>query len=156
MQKQESEKRYWKIIYNCLGVFYAACLVYIFFFARRRWRIFPERIVNVIPFRDKIHYLQTHSIRVRPENLEFYKDLAGNILVFVPFPLLLFHFFKISSLRTLLLISVATSFCVETLQYIFNIGVADIDDLILNTTGACIGLLLLIPLLRMKATNQYG
>ncbi len=31
------------------------------------------------------------------------------------------------------------SITIETLQYIFNVGVADIDDVILNTIGACAG-----------------
>lgn len=36
-----------------------------------------------------------------------------------------------------------TSMIVEFTQYILKIGVADFDDIILNTFGACLGVVLL-------------
>ncbi|MEO5564486.1 MAG: VanZ family protein [Chitinophagaceae bacterium] len=153
MKEQWPEKIIVKIFLRSLGLLYAAGLIYIFFFARRRWRFFPTRNINLVPFRDKINYLQTNAIRVNPYNWEFYKDLFGNILLFVPFPLLVSYFFGIKSFRKLFLVSAGTSLLVEVTQYIFNIGVSDIDDLLLNTLGASIGLLILYLFLRLR-TNQ--
>jgi glycopeptide antibiotics resistance protein len=94
--------------------------------------------------------LENYPVRISPGNLEFYKDLIGNILLFVPFPFLLYYVLGVKYYRRLLLISIGTSLSVEITQYLFNIGVADIDDLILNSIGACIGLLVLYPFSRIK------
>jgi glycopeptide antibiotics resistance protein len=132
-----------KFIVNALAIFYTATLIYIFFFARRRWRIFPKRNFNLIPFRDKIYFLHTNQTALDSRNLEFYKDLVGNVVIFIPLPFLLFYITGIRSYRKILSIAILISLAVEIIQYIFNIGVADIDDVILNTTGAIIGSLIL-------------
>jgi glycopeptide antibiotics resistance protein len=148
MRKRVAENKLIRFIYITAGIFYSACLLYVFFFARRRWRIVPKRNFNLIPFRDKIYYLQTYAIHKRPENVEFLKDLIGNIALFIPFPFLLFYVLGIKNYRKVFWFSVAASFCVEILQYIFNVGVADIDDLVLNTIGASIGWLIVYFLSR--------
>jgi glycopeptide antibiotics resistance protein len=151
MRKQYPEKKWLKIMYSIAGILYTACLVYIFFFARRRWRPVPKRNFNMVPFRDKFYYLQTYAIHKQAENVEFFKDFIGNILLFVPFPFLLFYVLDIKSYRRVFWFSVAASLCVELLQYIFNIGVADIDDLALNTLGISIGWVILYRLSRVPS-----
>lgn len=150
MKEQWPENPVAKIFLRSLGILYTAGLIYIFFFARRRWRFFPIRNINLVPFRDKFHYLQTNQVRVNPYNLEFYKDLFGNILLFIPFPFLLFYFFGIRSYSKLFLLSAGTSLLIEIIQYIFNIGVSDIDDLLLNVIGASIGLSILYLISRLR------
>jgi glycopeptide antibiotics resistance protein len=143
IKKLSPEKRFLQFVYGGFCTLYTAGLVYIFFFARRRWVIPSKRSIHLVPFRDKIEYLQTYGSHTRVENIEFYKDFIGNILLFVPFPVLLLYVFGIKSYSKFLLISAGSSLVVEAIQYILNIGVADIDDLILNTAGAALGLLLL-------------
>jgi glycopeptide antibiotics resistance protein len=152
--KKQPENNFVSFIYTSLGIFYTGCLLYIFFFARRRWIPLPKRSYHLIPFRDKVLYLQTYAIHSSPENLEFYKDLVGNILLFIPFPFLLFYVMGIKSYRRLLLMPVCASFFIEIIQYIFNIGVADIDDVILNTIGSSLGLLLLHALSKLKTNHR--
>src|SRR5689334_10394021 len=84
-----------RIIYFCLGIFYATGFVYVLFFTQNRWRHFPKRNINWVLFRDKIQHWQTGALHTTPENIEFYKDLIGNILLFIPFPFFLFYFFGI-------------------------------------------------------------
>ena len=143
IKKHSPEKRWLQGIYISLCTFYTVSLTYIFFFTSRRWTPFSKRSIHLVPFREKTEYFQSCAIHTRPENIEFYKDFIGNILVFVPFPFLLCYVLAIKSYRKLLLISVATSLAIEMIQYICNIGVADIDDLLLNSIGASIGLLML-------------
>jgi glycopeptide antibiotics resistance protein len=150
MKEQWHKRKLLRIIYTVSGIFYGAGLIYIFFLARRRWRPLTKRTLNIIPFRDKIYYLHIYAIRLNPQNLEFYKDLVGNFLLFVPFPFLIFYFFHVRNYGKLLLISAATSLAVEIIQYIFNIGVADIDDLILNSIGASAGIFILYALSRLR------
>ena len=142
-KNQQPEKKLLKFIYTSFASFYVAGMVYIFFFARRRWGPFPKRSIHLTPFKEKIIYWQSVTGHTKPENLEFYKDLLGNVLLFIPFPFLLCYIIGIKSYSKLLLFSVIASLFVEIIQYTNNIGVADIDDLLLNTIGASIGLLIL-------------
>ena len=99
--------------------------------------------MHLDPFGEKISFWQSAIPHTRAETIEFYKDLLGNILLFVPFPFLLLFVFRIKGFTRLLLGAMTVSMAVEILQYVFNIGVADIDDLILNTIGALLGLFLM-------------
>ncbi|KOY84039.1 VanZ family protein [Lysinibacillus macroides] len=67
-------------------------------------------------------------------------NLLGNLLIFTPMgfllPLLSKKFRKAWSVIGLGFLS---SLAVETIQFIFTVGSADIDDLILNTMGAWLG-----------------
>jgi glycopeptide antibiotics resistance protein len=66
-------------------------------------------------------------------------EIAANIVVFIPFGLLLALNFKQLGLRRLLLVVFALSLAAEIVQYIFAIGAADITDVITNTVGGLIG-----------------
>ena len=66
--------------------------------------------------------------------------IAGNIAVFAPFGFLCAVLYP--KLRTWCRIPLATlgvSFFLEVMQCVFQTGVSDVDDLILNTLGGCIG-----------------
>jgi|GEM_PF-2362649 len=144
-----------RIIYSCLGVLYALGFVYVLFFTQNRWRPFPKRNVNWVLFGDKIQHWQTRAFHTRPENVELYKDILGNILLFLPFPFFLYYFFHMKTFSRLLLACVVCSFLVETTQYLLNIGVADVDDLVLNTIGSLLGLLILSVFGTFKKIHQY-
>lgn len=59
----------------------------------------------------------------------------NNILVFIPFGAL----FPGKRWRALLLIAVLFSVGIEVIQYAFNLGWCEIDDVICNVLGAAIG-----------------
>ena len=61
----------------------------------------------------------------------------GNIGWFVPFGFFLRR--RGRSLPQTLLLGLAFSLMIETLQFVFATGVSELDDLILNTAGAGIG-----------------
>lgn len=48
-------------------------------------------------------------------------------------------YLKVYKFSSVLLLGMALSVAIESLQYIFEVGVADVDDVILNTIGACLG-----------------
>lgn len=124
------------------GVFYFAVLFYIFFLARRRPRPsltrqrFPH---NLIPFRQKLHDLSFYHSMSAFERWNFLTDLLGNIGLFVPMPFFLLVFFKIRDSWKAVATAAVISGAVELTQYFFRIGIADIDDIILNVLGAVIG-----------------
>lgn len=78
----------------------------------------------------------------RFEVYNFYQNLFGNIILFIPFSLILITAFKLSKLKFIILWAILLSTTIEIIQYIFHVGFPDIDDLILNVTGAVIGFFL--------------
>jgi glycopeptide antibiotics resistance protein len=70
-------------------------------------------------------------------------NLLGNLLGFIPFGLLLplvIPFFR--NLFKTLLAGFLLSLGYETIQLVFDLGIFDVDDLILNTAGALIGFII--------------
>ncbi|USK74517.1 VanZ family protein [Peribacillus frigoritolerans] len=93
---------------------------------------------NFIPFKTISHYLfladVTPSIRM--------ENIAGNIIGFVPFGLMLPLLSKrFSQLKSILIATFCLSFTYEILQLLFELASFDTDDLILNTLGGVIGYL---------------
>src|SRR5215831_10382576 len=69
-----------------------------------------------------------------------YKNIGGNIIGFIPLGILLpmlFPFARRWWRLTLVVFCLSLSF--ETFQLLTGVGVFDVDDLILNTTGGLIG-----------------
>ena len=64
-----------------------------------------------------------------------------NVLVFIPFGLLLSVNFKQLNFWSKLLVVLGASIGAETIQYIFAIGATDITDVMTNTLGGLIGLI---------------
>jgi glycopeptide antibiotics resistance protein len=154
--KKLVENRTLKLIFSGLSFFYTVGLIYVFFFARRRWREFPVRNFNIVPLRNKMHYLQEWTRHTAPEKAEFYKDVLGNIFIFIPFPFMLLFLLGFKNYRKLLFLSFVSSAGVEVIQFITNVGVADIDDILFNTLGAAIGILIMyaVTLLRGRIRRQ--
>jgi len=68
------------------------------------------------------------------------REMIDNVIVFIPFGILLGVNVKSFTFWQKLSIIGAVSLSVEILQYIFAIGVTDITDLITNTAGGLMGL----------------
>jgi len=146
-----------KTITTFAAIFYFAMLFYIFFLARRRrgpalpWR---KRHLNLIPLKNKFAYFISQFNVPNPQLREFYIDFVGNILLFIPFSFFLYFFLHVKDARKIMIISVITSLSIEIIQFALSIGVADIDDVILNTTGAATGLLILRLLAKVTVAKK--
>jgi glycopeptide antibiotics resistance protein len=68
--------------------------------------------------------------------------MIDNVIVFIPFGLFLSANFKQVTLWQKLVAIFAFSFVIEIVQYVLAIGAADITDVITNTFGGFIGLVL--------------
>ncbi len=73
----------------------------------------------------------------------------GNIITFSPFGFLVLPLVKPKKTGQAFLQAVlfgfVLSFCIETSQWAFGVGVSEIDDLILNTAGVALGAFLCLP-----------
>ncbi len=97
--------------------------------------------VNLTPFKEIFRYTVGSK--------KFFKNIVGNILLFVPYGYFAAYFPKNRKMATVTFLTLLVSFSIEAIQY--KIGrVFDIDDIILNTLGGIIGYLLFIVLDSIK------
>ncbi len=96
------------------------------------------RSINVIPFHTIYSYL-SGSLNVSP--VIVVSNILGNIILFVPLGLYLQLLKKTKKIWISILIIFFTPLFVEMFQFIFGLGAADIDDIILNCSGGLIGIL---------------
>ena len=93
----------------------------------------PGRHYNFIPFKS---FLDFSEVNINIAIL----NIATNLLMLLPIGIILQLWLKRLSFS--LLIVFLTSLGIEVLQFIFKKGVLDIDDLILNTFGGLMGILI--------------
>ena len=86
---------------------------------------------------------ETWKLVYAPSRLDFFYNSFGNILCLVPFGILFpkKKKKKQSFLKTVLL-GMLLSIGIETLQFLLETGVSDIDDVFFNTCGAILGYLI--------------
>ena len=90
-----------------------------------------KREYNIIPLKATYQMIRGLS------PLRLVENIAGNIILFVPFGILLPLAFRVE--RLTIVYGFAESVFVEIIHLAFAMGAADIDDVILNTLGAVIG-----------------
>lgn len=104
--------------------------------------------VNLVPFRTIRNYVKYSGF------LHTMINIFGNIIIFVPFGILLAEIFpKTRNILKILGITFATSFFVEFIQFFIGRSV-DIDDLILNLLGSVIGYFIWKKILRFKFAKK--
>lgn len=138
MEKLHTERKY--VVCWVVFVAYLAALAYFLFFAESTGRTTTaERMYqyNLIPFHEIRRFL------VYRRQLGFMAvalNLAGNVLAFVPFgtflPLLVRN---TRSFWKTMLLGAEFSLLIEILQLFSKVGSFDVDDILLNTCGVCLG-----------------
>lgn len=142
MKRNEPNKKYqYLIIFTVVVYVYLLLSVVIFKTLESPMDLFTRnhpdyRSLNLIPFKD----LWNSNL-----SAGFNKtSIIGNMILFVPLGVLselLLSEQKHNILKSVLIV-LATSLLIESTQYIARIGVSDINDVILNTTGGFIGILI--------------
>lgn len=85
---------------------------------------------NFVPLKEILRYPITSSL--------FYKNVIGNILLFVPFGIFVTYYVKNKTFIPTLVLSILISSSIEFVQNIIG-RTLDIDDVILNTIGGLLG-----------------
>lgn len=110
---------------------------------RQEWNLVPFKAFKSI-FIDKAVYYDV---------LTYY---VGNILIFVPVGVIVSTFISDKYKVAIFLIPIVLSFMIEFYQYFTGCGEPDIEDVILNTFGACIAYtikLLLDKIIQKRSKN---
>ena len=124
------------ILFYGIMIFYMIILFFLLFHKKSTGTF---QSVNMIPFRTISSYLFSGDII----NQSFaISNLLGNIVIFIPMGIYLPLLIKRKPLLIHTIIISCINICVEIFQYIFAVGASDIDDVILNTIGGFIGILL--------------
>ena len=88
---------------------------------------------NFIPFREILRYNMGSRL--------FFKNVIGNMVLFLPFGFFMSLYLKNEKANLTLLLTLVTSFSIELVQMIIG-RVFDIDDIILNLLGGYLGYLI--------------
>ena len=140
------------IIVSVLFVFYMYALIKIILFKFRwrdmtfLWYQLQKNLGNSVNLMNQLqlgNFIPFKSISSNIQSLSSHDliNLVGNIAVFIPFGMFLVLLSKnkrMSFIRVLTR-SLSVSLCLECLQVVFSIGILDVDDLILNTSGGLLG-----------------
>lgn len=89
-----------------------------------------------------IRDVQIRNLNLLPFSQTRTSEMIANIIAFVPFGVMLGATFKQTNFRRKMAAIFSFSLGVELLQYILAIGVTDVTDLIMNTLGGTVGLLI--------------
>ena len=122
------------ILYVFFAV-YIALLLYLLFFARIGLRGMELYEINFIPFFTISEQLSQLQVTMTVANLLI------NIFLLVPLGLYLPVLWGKKKIIIYFCLIVIISLFVEVVQFIFDLGAADIDDIILNSFGGFLGLM---------------
>ena len=106
-------------------IIYILCLFYVVTFQDVSWSSH-----NYIPFKEILRYDFGSSL--------FYKNIFGNMLLFLPYGIFIAKYVKLKSPIITMLIAFITSLSIEVIQFLIG-RVFDVDDIILNVIGCVIG-----------------
>ena len=123
-----------------LGI-YLACLIYFMFFSESYGRTLNHREYqyNLVLFREIRRFLKYRDL-LGP--MAVFINLVGNVAVFIPLGCALPALFpRSNSFVRVAILTFGISLLAETMQLLLKVGCFDVDDLLLNTIGGCIGYL---------------
>ncbi|WHH61758.1 VanZ family protein [Petroclostridium sp. X23] len=98
-----------------------------------------ERRYNLCPFKTmRDYFMNSHQYSFHI----LFINLAANIITFIPLGFYLsLRVKRLNNIVNIGVIATIITTTIEVMQFILNVGVFDIDDIILNTLGCIIGLL---------------
>ena len=126
-----SDKRKFCLYEEIFEILFLAYLVLLFQLVTSQ--DLPGGGTNLMPFREILRY----DVGTKA----FYKQVFGNILLFIPLGYFATSYCKIKGLGTITLVSLLSSLTIEVTQHYIG-RTFDIDDIILNVVGGIVGFLI--------------
>lgn len=125
-----------KKFYGIIIFPYTLFLLYLMFLGMGRTRL-EDNLLTIRPVLSTIDF-----IRGCTSWKQMVTIVAGNVIMFMPFGFLGWVFPKLMELRQLLFTFVSAITIVEGLQYFTRMGIFEVDDILLNTSGVYLGFLI--------------
>ena len=140
-----------------LFVIYIILLVYFLFFSEKYGRAAEAQRVyryNLVPF---VEIRRFWTYREQLGTFAVFSNIFGNVIGFLPFGFILPVIFRRMNSGFLICISgFIFSLTVEVIQLVTKVGCFDVDDLILNTTGAVLGYIGYVICNHIRRKFHYG
>ena len=124
-EKIEDKKKVKNFSQIIIFVYYIILLFNMVIFARYS----SINSYNLIPFKSIIDVINNGNI------YSIIINIFGNLLVFMPLEYFIIELFKVKKFKFNFALSVAIILLIELFQFVFKVGVLDIDDLIICTLG---------------------
>ncbi|MBR1377223.1 MAG: VanZ family protein [Bacilli bacterium] len=118
----------YKELINYFFIVYILCLFYVVTFQDVSWSS-----SNFTPFKEILRYNIGSKM--------FYKNVLGNMVMFVPFGFFVSYFLKLKKIYFINVLTIITSVTIEITQLLIG-RVFDVDDLLLNLVGGIAGYLI--------------
>ncbi len=106
-------------------IIYVICLFYVVTFQDVSWST-----SNFIPFKEMFRY--------RVFSYMFYKNVIGNMIMFLPYGFFVSYFLNLKKSNVMFLLATIISITIEATQLVIG-RVFDVDDILLNIVGAMLG-----------------
>lgn len=163
--KKKSTNEHFNLLFFLMFLFYMVILIKIVLLRDTSLSSLPEhfsadyqgfRSLNLVPFQT---FRTLASMISSGRLLWAFSNIAGNALIFLPYGYLLSLLGKKKYAPLKIILTAAVlSILFEVLQYRFYLGSADIDDVILNILGTCLGILcfrLISVIFRKRPSGLY-
>ena len=118
-------------------IIYILCLFYVVTFQDVSWSNH-----NYIPFKEILRYDFGSPL--------FFKNIFGNLLLFLPYGIIIKKYIKVNKIPIVLLLAFITSLSIEVVQFLIG-RVFDVDDVILNVLGCLLGYILYSLFLKINS-----
>ncbi len=125
-----------KKFYRIIIFPYTLFLLYLMFLGMGRTRL-EDNLLTIRPVLSTIDFIKGCTSWKQMVTI-----VAGNVIMFMPFGFLGWVFPKLMELRQLLFTFVSAITIVEGLQYFTRMGIFEVDDILLNTSGVYLGFLI--------------
>lgn len=125
IEKIEDKNKFIRLSQIIVFIYYIILIFNMVIFARYN----NINSYNLIPFKSIIGIFESGTI------YSIIINIFGNLLIFMPLEYFIIELFKINEILINLILSFSIIFIIELLQFIFRVGVFDIDDIILCIFG---------------------
>ncbi len=125
VEKIEDKKKAIRLSHIIVFIYYVIMIFNMGIFARYN----SINSYNLIPFKSIIEICKNNSAYWIVINI------LGNLVIYMPFAYFFIELFKVKKFSANLILSFGVVLLTEIFQYIFKLGVFDMDDLILCTLG---------------------
>jgi len=125
VEKIKDKEKINKISLLIIAVYYCILLFNMTFFAR----FTNVNSYNLIPFKTIYEIILNNSL------YSIIINIFGNLIVFMPIEYFLIKLFNINKFKINFIISFIIILMCEIIQYVFKLGVFDVDDIILCVSG---------------------
>ena len=140
VEKLEDKNKIKRFSLSIIFIYYIILLFNMVIFARYN----NINSYNLIPFKSMLEILNNNNL------YSIVINIFGNLLIFMPLEYFIIELFKVNKFILNFSISFIIILIIEIMQYIFKIGVLDIDDLILCTLG-----MILFYIIYNKTKDNY-